>query len=194
MADIDLIVPTVEGREESLDRCVASFLDTNPIIVRNQPTCGLAWIEGIRRSSADYLILCADDIEAIDPAYETCIETIDTGFLPCPVIHRPNGSVESAGGDMNAPACLLSDTQADWTPVDFVPLPFVSREQIKRIRMIESHYMTDVWVSHRGRQLGYETVLRTSWTLTHHHEMTGRKQPTPEDRHIYSEAMRKAAE
>jgi len=187
---IDLIVPTIEGREESLERCLASFPNVNPIIVRGKPTCGQAWIEGIQRSKADYLILCADDIEARMPAYEVCVETIDAGYLPCPVIYRPNGTIESAGGDMGAPGCLLTDIQPDWTPVNFVPLPFVSRVQIDRIGMIPSHYMTDVWASHRGRQLGYETVLRTSFELIHHHHMTGRKSTEHEDRRIFDEAMR----
>lgn len=191
---IDLVVPTVTGREESLDRCLASFPDTNPVVIKDQPTCGLAWIEGIRRSSGDYLILCCDDIEATDPAYDVCVDTVDAGFLPCPVISRPDGALESAGGDMAAPGCLIPHIQADWTPVDFVPLPFVGRDQIRQIRMIEAHYMTDVWVSHRGRQLGFETVLRTDWQLTHHHEMTGRKEPSPDDHAIFNQQMSEAAE
>ena len=44
---IDLIVPTIEGREESLERCLASFPDLNHIVVKGQPTCGLGWIEGM---------------------------------------------------------------------------------------------------------------------------------------------------
>lgn len=192
MPDIDLIVPTVPGREESLKRCLRSFGDeVNPIIVRGEQTCGTGWTQGIRRSAGDYLILCCDDIEA-DPDLdlEACVETVDDGYLPAPIVLRPNGALESAGGDMNALACLISNIQPDWTPVDFTPLPFVSREQIKKIRMIPSHMMSDVWVSYRGREFGYETVLRHPFKLIHHHEMTGRKPGTDAvDRKIFTEAM-----
>ena len=187
---IDLIVPTIEGREESLERCLASFPDLNHIVVKGQPTCGLGWIEGIKRSSADYLLLCCDDIESEpDCDLSACIEAVDDDYLPAPIIYRPNGTVESAGGDMGAPGCLLSDVQPDWTPVDFTPLPFVSREQIKKIRMIEAHYMTDVYLSHKGRRLGYETVLRNNFRLIHHHEMAGRKSPGPDDQALYEKGM-----
>jgi hypothetical protein len=190
MSEIDLIVPTVEGREESLERCLASFPETNHIVVKGQPTCGLGWIEGIKRSNADYLLLCCDDIEAAsDCDLEVCVEAVDGGYLPAPVIHRPDGSVESAGGDMTAPSCLLAGVQADWTPVDFTPLPFASRAQIRKIRMIPGHYMTDVYLSHKGRQLGYETVLRHDYRLIHHHEMAGRRSPSSEDDRIYREGM-----
>jgi len=190
---IDVIVPTIEGREESLERCLASFPGLNHIVVRGQDSCGAAWIEGIKRSSGDYLLLSADDIEAQDDTWiEPCVEAVDDGYLPAPIVYRPDGSVESAGGDMNAPACLLHEIQPDWTPVDFTPMPFVSRDQIRKTRVIPSHMMCDVWVSHRGRQLGYETVLRHDYKLIHHHEMIGRKSYTDaDDRRIFAEAIKR---
>ena len=192
---VDVIVPTIEGREESLERCLQSFPDLNHIVIKGEPTCGKAWIKGIEQSKADYLLLCADDIQCDYHAWqdqlwiEACIETVDQGKLPAPIVFRPNHSLESAGGDMNASGCLLTEIQPDWTPVNFTPMPFVSREQIEHIGMIEAHYMTDVWVSHRGRQLGYETVLRHPYRLIHHHEMVGRIHSTEGDQVIYEEAM-----
>lgn len=195
---VDVIVPTIEGREESLERCLASFPGLNHIVVKGEPSCGKAWIKGIEQSKADYLLLCADDIQCDyydwqKPLWiEACVETVDQGKLPSPVVFRPNHSLESAGGDMNASGCLLTEIQPDWTPVDFTPMPFVSREQIEQIGMIEAHYMTDVWVSHRGRQLGYETVLRHPYRLIHHHEMIGRIHSTAGDQAIYDQAMEQA--
>ena len=40
--------------------------------------------------------------------------------------------------------------------------------------MIPTQYCCDVWVSYRGRQLGYETVLRHGFDLIHHQEQVGR--------------------
>ena len=93
---------------------------------------------------------------------------------------------------MAASGCLLTDVRPNRAPVDFTPMPFLSRAQIERIGMIPSHMMCDVWVSHRGRQLGYETVLLHDYRLIHHHEMTGRKSDTgPGDKQIYDHFMRK---
>lgn len=187
---IDLIVPTVPGREESLARCLASFPDTNHIVVTGQPTCGLGWLEGIARSTADYLMLCCDDIEADGDGWrEACVEAADAGKLPAPVIHRPDGGLESAGGDMGSPGCLITDIRDDWAPIDFTPMPFGSRAQIEAIGMIAAHYMTDVYWSHRGKQLGYDTVLRHDFRLIHHHAMPGRRNPDADDRILYSEGL-----
>jgi GT2 family glycosyltransferase len=192
---VDLIVPTVAGREESLERCLASFPGFNPIVLRGFQTCGNAWQNGLRRSDADYLLLCADDIQCVaeDGWVQACVEMIDQGKIPAPIVYRPSGAIESAGGDMNASGCLIDTIQPDQTPVDFTVMPFVSREQIERIGMIPSHMMCDVWVSHRGRQLGYETYLCHAYELKHYREMTGRKPGTdPLDRQIFDHEMQKA--
>jgi hypothetical protein len=62
-----------------------------------------------------------------------CVEMIDQGKIPAPIVYRPSGAIESAGGDMNASGCLIDTIQPDQTPVDFTVMPFVSREQIERI-------------------------------------------------------------
>ena len=91
---------------------------------------------------------------------------------------------------MAASGNLLTDISPNRHPVDFTPMPFVSRAQIDRIGMIPTHMMCDVWVSHRGRQLGYETVLLHDYRLVHHHEMTGRKSATgPSDEAVYRNHM-----
>ena len=40
--------------------------------------------------------------------------------------------------------------------------------------MLDIQYCCDVWVSYRGRQLGYDTVLRHGYDLVHHQEQVGR--------------------
>jgi len=189
--EIDLIVPTVPGREESLDRCLKSFPDLNHIVVSGYPACGQAWQAGLGVSDAPYVLLSADDIEAMDSDWiEPCVEAVDEDLLTAPMVFRPDGSVESAGGDMAASGNLLTDISPNRHRVDFTPMPFVSRAQIDRIGMIPTHMMCDVWVSHRGRQLGYETVLLHDYRLVHHHEMTGRKSATgPSDEAVYRNHM-----
>src|SRR5688500_15419632 len=110
MPEVDLIVPTIPGREESLERCIDSYerltdADLNVIVVKNSPSAGEGWIQGMEQSSALYLHLSCDDLECMNEDWaKVCIETVDKGKLPCPVVFRPDGGIESCGGDMNAPA------------------------------------------------------------------------------------------
>lgn len=193
---IDVILPTVTGREDSLERCLSSYEASTPpgvlnfIVIRDRDTCGQAWLDGMELSTAPYVHLTADDLEVTSPTWaEVCIETVDAGELPCPIIRRPNGSIESCGGDMNAPACLISEMQPDRSRVDFTVLPFLSRKQAERIGMHSGHYMTDVYASHKGRQLGYETVVRHGYELIHHRSDVKRREPDAEDQRLYREAM-----
>lgn len=180
VAEIDLIVPTIPGREASLERCLTSFevftnADLNCIVVRNSKTCGMGWKEGLEESKAPYVALVADDLECASKIWAAvCMEVVDEGLLPCPRVWRPDGGVESQGGDMNAHGHLVTRHQKHRSPVDFTTVPFLSREQVDRIGMLETQYGCDVWVSHRGRQLGYETVLAHGYDLIHHQEQVGR--------------------
>lgn len=183
---IDVIIPTVTGREETLARLLDSYeRNTAPdvltfIIIKDEETCGGAWKKGMALSTAPYLALACDDLEVASPTWAgACCEVVDRGELPCPIVRRPDGSIESCGGDMNAPACLISDMQPDGTVVDFTPVPFMSREQAGAISMLEIHYGSDVWVSHRGRQLGYETTVAHGYEFVHHHSNIKRRQPEP---------------
>lgn len=176
---VDVIVPTIPGREESLERCLTSFGkrtdDLNTIVMRESKTCGEGWLKGLELSEAPYVLLVADDIEcASDSWFEVCREVADEGLLPCPRVWTPDGSVESQGGDMNAMGHIIARYQKDRTPVDFTTVPFMSREQADAIGMIETQYGCDTWVSYRGRQLGYETVLTHGYDLVHHQHPVGR--------------------
>jgi uncharacterized protein (DUF736 family) len=193
---IDVIFPTVPGREDSLARCVASYeQNTAPdaitiTVIRGQDTVGKAWIEGMAKTSEPFVHLSCDDIEMASPTWAAaCVEVASDGKLPAPIVRRPDGSVESAGGDMNRAHCLIEDIQADGTEVDFTPLPFMSREQADQIGMIEAHYMTDVFVSYKGRQFGYPTVVTHGYEVTHHHENPGRRTVTAEDHVLFNAAL-----
>ena len=178
MADrVDAIIPTIPGREESLARLLRSLpADVGTIIIRDSETCGAGWTEGIERSDADYLLLACDDQEFLGPDWlDRCIETVDAGLIPCPRVWLPDGTIESQGGDMNAFAHVDPRPKRDWTPVDYTTVPFLRRGMAGQIGMLaDCHYCTDVWVSYRGRQLGYETVLRHGFDVRHHREPVGR--------------------
>lgn len=193
-SSIDVIVPTVTGREESLERCLASYErhteDFTFIVVRDEDTCGIAWRKGMELSTAPYVHLTCDDLELREDGWaDACRETADEGYLPCPIVYRPNGELESCGGDMGRAHNLITEVQPDKTPCDFTVVPFMSREQADAIGMIDAHYKSDVYVSHRGRQLGYETVVRIPYAFTHYSESVKRRSFTPDDDHLYNRGM-----
>lgn len=197
---VDVIIPTVGGREDSLERCIDSYeRHTAPdvctfIVIRDEETCGIAWRKGMEISTAPYVHLSCDDLEVTSPDWAgACCETVDEGMLPCPIVYRPNGTIESCGGDVNAPSHLISHEQPDRTPCDFTVVPFLSREQAEAIGMIDAHYKSDTYVSHRGRQLGYETVVRLPYAFTHHRSDVGRRAPSPEDERHYGEGLARGA-
>lgn len=196
---VDCVIPTVRGREASLERLRASLPDSvNTIVVRDSETCGWGWKRGMETSNADYLLLACDDQEFLGEQWlDICIETVEAGKLPCPRVWLPGGEIESQGGDMDAYAHIICRPQKDETPVDYTTIPFMSAKQAEEIGMLgDLHYCTDVWVSYRGRQLGYETVLRHGFDVRHWHEAPGRGAGmTQADRDAMDEAtLRKALE
>lgn len=176
---IDVVIPTIPGREDSFARCVESYerntpdVDLNLIVVRGEGTCGKGWIAGMKQARHPYLHLTCDDIELVSPTWaEACMRTVDRGELPCPVVYEPDrATIESCGGEDGG---LHRDLRADGTEVKFTVLPFMSAEQAKAIGMIEAHHKTDVWVSERGRELGWPTVIVRDFEAIHHYEDIGR--------------------
>ncbi len=180
---IDVIIPTIPGREESLKRAVASYEaagDVSTVVVRDSPTCGDGWREGFRRSTAPYVLFASDDHEC--RGIEPCVETVEEGFIPCPRVWTPAGTIESNGGDMDAWHHTISRPQRDRKPVDYTTIPFLSREWAEQIGMPEDlHYCCDVWVSYRARQLGIATILRHGYEIVHHQEQVGRGAGMPQE-------------
>ena len=173
---IDVVIPTVAGREASLRRLLASLPEAvTPIVVDESKTCGWGWKQGMQASRADYILLACDDQEFLGGRWmEVCTQTADAGKLACPRVWMGDGTIESQGGDMDAFRHVIHRPQRDMTPVDYTTIPFMSAEQAEAIGMLDVHYASDVWVSYRGRQLGYETVLRHGYDVRHWHEQPGR--------------------
>lgn len=196
MAEIDVVIPTVVGREDSLARLVESYERhtakgvLNFIVIHDEETCGIGWQEGIKLARAPHIHLSCDDLEITSPTWAgACMEATAKGLLPSPIVRRPDGSIESCGGDMGAPACLISEMQPDGTKVDFSPVPFGSREQVEAIGMHAGHYETDTYFSHKGRKLGWPTVVTHGYEFTHHHSNVKRRGVSPHDHRLYVEAM-----
>ena len=55
---VGVVIPTVEGREEYLERCIRGYeqrtpgVDLHLSVVHNAASCGIAWQAGAERSAA----------------------------------------------------------------------------------------------------------------------------------------------
>jgi hypothetical protein len=182
---VAVVVPTIQGREDDLKRCVEAYWDTAPkakvYIERDHSSCGAAWIAGAERATRDgfdYLHLTADDLEPHAGWLETAIETVEKDMIPAPFVYRPDGTLESAGLAGFSMNCAQ---QADWHPVDGTTVPFVTREMWEAIatpQFTETlsvvHYCSDLMFSVAGRKHGWDTVIRAGMAFTHYTAPAGR--------------------
>jgi hypothetical protein len=180
MTLISIICPTIEGREHWVERCEIAYektisdeFDWEFLLIENQPTCGLAWRAGLKEAEGDYIQLTADDIEPLAGWLEPAIEVVDEGNLPSPLIYEPDREkVQSFGDVWQPPADRLPE---DGTEANITRVPFASREQFDRIGlMLPTHYFTDNWVTFRGGDCGFKTLLCSGYALVHHTAPEGR--------------------
>lgn len=175
---IGVALPTIPGREESLGRAIESVRGEGVVIAihEDSPSSGAGWIAAAAQlapTKPDYLLCFNDDCELIgnlDAAMKVC----DAGMLPCPIVRNPDDSIQSAGGDLNAPDHLLKTVGPTLARVGFTTVPFLSWSQWEQIGMQPVHYASDLWVSYRGRQLGIETVLCHGYQVRHWNHSVGR--------------------
>jgi glycosyltransferase involved in cell wall biosynthesis len=169
---ISIVVPTIDRREDSLARCIASYQqhtdDYEIIVVRNAPNCGVVWQWAAEHSTGDYIAFSADDLEAHEGWWQEAVVMIDQGALPAPVIYNADGSIQSCGGSWET-------LEPEHSITEFTRAPFLSRTQWDVIGpMIPVHYYTDNWISYRGKLHDIPTVVCHAFQLTHHREQQGR--------------------
>jgi hypothetical protein len=137
---ISVIIPTVEGREDYLERCVKAYTahagggyELDLIIEHDHPSCGAGWQAGLARARGEYIHLSDDDIEPQPGWHVPAIEAVRLGFLPAPQVCDPNGHPQSHPQE--------GVFSPDWTPVHQSALPFASREQTEKIApLLTCHY------------------------------------------------------
>lgn len=169
---ITVPLPTIDGREEYLEKAVAAYQRTTPnieiLIVRNAPNCGVVWQYGAEHGTGDYIAFGADDVEMHDGWWQAATAMIDQGALPAPLIYNTDGTIQSCGGSNGV-------LEPDHAFTEFTRGPIVSRAQWQLIGpMIPIHYFTDNWVSYRGSLHGIPTVVCRDYAYTHHMADQGR--------------------
>lgn len=194
---ISVIIPTVEGREEHLEQCVAAYTglaagayELDLIIEHDHPSCGAGWQAGLAHAKGEYIHLSDDDIVPQPGWHAPAIEAVDCGFLPAPQVTDPRGYPQSRPQE--------GVFGKDWTPVDMSALPFASAEQMEKIApFFTAHYFTDDFISWRGARAGWQTVLRSEYRFIHwwaqHKRGAGmtQEQRMVHDQGLYREAIRR---
>jgi hypothetical protein len=192
---ITVVVPTIPGREDHLERCVTAYTNLaagcytlNLVIERGHPAVGVAWQAGAEKAAGEYLHLTNDDIEPHPGWHLPAIEAVQRGFLPAPQVHGP------AGDPQSLPA--WGTIGEDWAPVTMSTLPFMSRAQWEKIGPVaQVHYYADDYISYRGRKAGWPAVLRAGYSFTHYWARHGRGAGMTEDERMdydrarYNEAV-----
>lgn len=181
---ISIVIPTIQGREHWLERCVTSYAATlvgarhEFLIYKDRAACGIAWNEGLAEAQGAYIHLTADDIEAHPGWWEAGVACVDRGHLPSARILNTDGTLQSCGTDHHE--------HEDGEEAFVARIPFASREQFDRIGpMMNEHYMGDYWFSHRGRQVGLTSVVVRDYLFTHHYAQEGRIDTLQADVKVY---------
>jgi hypothetical protein len=189
---ISVICPTIAGREEHYARCRAAY-EANTIApfefitIRDKPTCADGWNEGAEQATGDLIHFTADDLEP-HPGWDLpAIEAVRRGYLPAPRIVNPDGKLDYCG--------YHGIELPDKAIVDMSVIPFMTREQWDKIGpCLPIHYFSDNYLSWRGLQAGYRTVVRREYAFTHHWAQPGRgagmsyPERMEHDRKIFEEA------
>lgn len=177
---ISWVVPTVDGREASLERSLAPLRnrdDIEIVEVRNRPTCGKGWVDGIECVTGDYICLSADDLVPHDGFCEAMIEAVELELHPAAIVLLPNGAKQSCGGQGSD---VCRGNCDDWQQVEWSPTPFIAADWWRYIephadKLASLHYSSDRLVSAcLWKYGGIESVVRRPAILTHHNEMAGR--------------------
>lgn len=176
---ISIVVPTVDGREDHLRRCLDAYEHRSNayielIVIENEPTCGIAWQKGAEQASGHFLHFTADDLE---PAFAWDLHArhaANDGIIPMPRIYGPDKRIEPLGPSTQGCTRIPFCTMAQW-------------EQIGP--MIPLHYYTDNWFSHKAQQAGLMLREKMGYTFMHHWAQPARGAGmTQSERMIHDEA------
>ena len=185
---LTIVMPTISAREEIFSRCYERYQETlrqedikhrtQFFVLKDRPTCGIAWNEGIAMAEGEYIHLTADDIEPLDGWLLPAIESVKRGELPAARILNTDGTLQSCGTNhLEAP---------EGAEAEVARIPFASRAQFEAIGpMLEEHYMGDYWFSHRGRECGLPSKVVRNYAFIHHLAREGRKKSLSRDLKAY---------
>jgi len=172
VASISIILPTIDGREESCEFVQRCFLERSAdhhvelIVRKNFPNWPAGVNAGMADATGDYLFFAADDLEPLDGWADAMIGCLDAGEIPAPQVwdHRVQGR------PVNEP----EDGPPGSIPV-FSRAPALTRDMAGRIgAWPEIDYYGDNWVCDKARLLGIQIRVTEGFAFVHHWHPVGR--------------------
>lgn len=171
---LTIVIPTIDGREESLATVIAAYRKHVPKGLRPQivtPLNESCWPAGCNagfaKAKGDIIHFGADDLEPLEGWYEAALAELEAGFVPAPQIwdyvHSDSRPVnEAADGPPG-------------TVTTFSRVPTLTREMAEAIGPWPiMDYYADNWVSDKARVLGWETRVAGGYRFVHHWHPVGR--------------------
>lgn len=172
---LSIIIPTIPGRAESLERTLRAYHETMPrdaeiLVEHGHPTVADAWNAGAARAEGEILHLTADDLCPETGWWESALQTIEAGALPAPIVVHPSAGQEfPPAGEVHEPGLR------DWSAVPATVIPTVPASLWREIGPIPSiHYYSDNLISARAHRLGWQARVRAGYRFVHHLEHVGR--------------------
>lgn len=168
---ISVIMPTIDGREESRETMLRAYQERTPfdlelIVKHNYPNWPAGCNAGQLDATGDILHFGSDDLEPLEGWAEAALATIERGEIPAPQLwdFTPHGTPVNQGAD-GPPGTLTA----------FTRVPTLTREMAERIGpWPEIPYYADNWVSDKGRLCGYQTRVTAGYGFVHHWHQVGR--------------------
>ncbi len=170
---IQVIIPTIKGREATCERCVAAYKDQGAevLLVKGTRTCGEGWARGLQTAVADVVMLGLDDFLPHDGALEAGIEAVEQGIYPAPRIYKKNGVLESCGTlgqGSHFGEC------PDGTLSNHSSVPIATREMWEQIgEPPPIHYYVDDGLGYAARAAGIRCEVVRDYAFTHLEEKHG---------------------
>lgn len=158
---ISIVIPTIKGRESWLEKCLEGYKQTAPlaevIIIRDAPSCGVAWEEGYAQTTRPYIHFTADDIVPCRDWYREALKWLDLDTIPAANVRNQRGGpnhCDSPLGEMGHVPNIL--------------VPLLKRHMIELGGWFQPfHYGTDDWITYRAVQLGYPVERCWEYKVTH---------------------------
>lgn len=184
---ITVVTPTVSGREHWLEKALRAVDRTTPmvehLVYRDLPTCGAGWNLGIAEARGDTVLLYADDLETHPGWWQAGTAAHSRDVIPCPRILNTDGTLQSCG--------TYAEEAEEGALSVVARVPFLRRDMAEAMHpLFENHYMGDHWITWKGLELGWPTVVTRAMTFTHHFATEGRIDTLHEDVRAYHRATR----
>lgn len=186
MTRVAVVIPTVDGRGDTLAKAVASHAHPKVgavHVLQGYPTCGAAWNAGALLALADrevtHVLFSADDLVAAAGWLSAAVVATDfaPNYLPAPRLYNVDGSRWDSDG-------------APGAEVAFPRVPFLPRDLVMRLLPIPPlHYYSDCWVGARAHDFGWKVVVHAGFDFVHSWAPEGRIHDSEPDRRLFEALM-----